>query len=50
MGMIDWNLAFKIFISGVSIVMFVMFLLQITVSASSIVVRFFERRLENAKE
>lgn len=48
--MIDWNLAIQIFISGVSIVMLVMFMLQITVSVSSIVVRYFERHLEKAKE
>lgn len=43
--MIDWNLAVKIFVSGVSIVMLVMFILQITVNASSIVVRFIEKRI-----
>lgn len=43
--MIDWNLAVKIFVSGVSIVMLVMFILQITVKVSSIVVRFIEKSI-----
>ncbi|WP_206752197.1 hypothetical protein [Desulfosporosinus fructosivorans] len=42
--MIDWNLAIKIFVSGVSIVMLVMFILQITVQISSIVVRLIEKK------
>ena len=43
--MIDWNLAVKIFVSGVSIVMLVMFILQITVKVSSVVVKAIEKSL-----
>ncbi|WP_291299948.1 hypothetical protein [Desulfosporosinus sp. BICA1-9] len=48
--MTDWGLAVKVFVSGVSIVMLIMFLLQLSVSASSFVVRSFEKRLAKAKE
>ena len=41
--MTDWNLAVRIFVSGVSVVMLVMFIMQITVRASSFVVRFIEK-------
>lgn len=44
-SMIDWDLAVKIFVSGVSIVMLVMFILQITVNVSSTVVRFIEKKV-----
>lgn len=48
--MTDWGLAVKVFVSGVSIVMIIMFLLQLSVSASSFVVRYFDQRLAKAKE
>lgn len=44
--MTDWNLAIKIFGSGVSIVMLVMVILQITVYASSMVVRSIEKSVQ----
>lgn len=43
--MIDWNLAIKIFVSGVCIVMLVMLILQITVQISSIVVKLIEKKV-----
>jgi len=42
---IDWNLAIKVFGSGISIVMLVMLILQITVNASSMAVRSIEKRV-----
>ena len=48
-SVIDWNLAVNIFASGVSIVMLVMFILQITVKASPIVVRFIEKSVAKAE-
>ena len=47
--MVDWNVANNIFISGVIVVMAVMFLLQITVTTVSALVRFFENRVAKQK-
>lgn len=45
--MTDWNLAVKIFFTGVLGVMLVMFLLQVTIQASSAIIRFAESRGKN---
>ena len=48
--MIDWGLATRIFIVGVFTVMFVMFLLQVSVNLCSKVVRMIERKRIGTKQ
>ena len=48
--MVDWNVANNIFVSGVIVVMVVMFTLQVTVTVVSVLVRFFENRVVKQKD
>ena len=45
--MADWDLAVSIFFTGVLGVMLVMFLLQLSIQASSAIIRFVESRGKN---
>lgn len=47
--MINWGLATQVFIVGVSVVMFVMFALQVSITATSAVARFMEKSMEKQK-
>lgn len=46
--MVDWNLAVTVFVSGVSVVMLVMFIMQMTIKASSFIVRLYEKSVAKA--
>lgn len=47
--MVDWGLATQIFIVGVIVVMVVMFILQVSVSATSVVVRSLDKSVAKSK-
>lgn len=47
--MTDWNLAVKIFLTGILGVMTVMFLLQVSIQLTSVVIRYFEKTGEKVK-
>jgi hypothetical protein len=47
--MTDWNLAIQIFITGILGVMVVMFLLQVSIQLTSVVIKYLEKTGEKVK-